>query len=81
MCACPAGVEEAIPAIFQGCKIRTDIGVMAIVVGDPTGLCDQAISFGPNRTTKALPACGGSRAIGPASTHELNSTKTLGGST
>jgi hypothetical protein len=47
MCACPAGAEEAIPAIFQGCKIRTDIGVMAIVVGDPTGLCDQAISFGP----------------------------------
>ena len=42
MCACPAGVEEAIPAIFQGCKIRTDIGVMVIVVGDPTGLCDQA---------------------------------------
>ncbi len=58
MCACPAGAEETIPAIFQGCKIRPDIGVMAIVVGDPTGLCDQAISFGPNRTTKALPACG-----------------------
>src|SRR5258707_8811350 len=35
MWACTAGAEEAIPAIFQGCKIRTDIGVMAIVVGDP----------------------------------------------
>jgi hypothetical protein len=38
MCACPADAEEAIPAIFQGCKIRTDIGVMAIVVGDPGNL-------------------------------------------
>jgi len=52
------------PGDFSGLQNPHDIGVMAIVVGDPTGLCDQAISFGPNRTTKALPACGGSRAIG-----------------